>query len=270
MPSRLLESDVVPIVGLPVAPWVSLLLYIVPFSDTVFVAGSTGTWLAEFGVHRERPCWEPNDIDVFCIRTELQEFEARIAAVAVEMALWSNDAWPIRSLVIRKHPHIFNIYWWLSGRPCPTLSFINCINGAAMSSDDILSGFDIDICRVALFKEAGALCVRLNSAVRKSIQLRVMHCVVNQGTLLTALMYPMARSIDRIVKYSDRGYRLQSLTFLSNPGGQLRIDRNILAVNWDVLGQPPADDADSAHPCPPPLPIEWQMRGAIHNHSLSE
>ena len=266
MPARRTESDVVSIEGLPVAPWVPLMMYIIPFSANVFIAGSTGTWLAEFGLHRVRPSWEPGDIDVFMIHTEPEQFEARIAAIAAELALWSGDAWPIRARVFRKHPHMFNIYWWVSGLPCPTLSFINCFRNVE-SSDAILNGFDIDICRVTVTKEAGALCVRLSSSVRLNIQHHVMHCVLNQGSLITEMLYPMARSLDRIEKYSDRGYRLQSLTFQSVQGGRLRIDRCIMAVSWDVMGQPPEEDGDASHPLPPPPPIEWQTRGAPHHHT---
>ena len=265
LPPRLAGLVAVPIDGLPFDSWVSLMPIIIPFSDKVFVAGSTGTWLAEFGLHRQRPRWVPNDIDVFMMQSQPREFAARVAAVAGELARWGDDAWPIRTRVFYKHPHMINIHWWVSGLPSPTLSFINC-NSEVESSDDILNGFDIDICRVAVFKEAGEMCVRLHASVRDNIQQRVMHCDLHQGSLLSAIMNPMAISIDRIEKYSARGYRLQKLSFQSEQGGRLRIDRFIRAVSWDVLGQHQVEVDEPAHQLPPPPPIEWQSRGAPHAH----
>jgi hypothetical protein len=264
LPTRLMLSDIVPIIGIPAAPWVSLMEYVIPFSDNVFVAGSAATWLAGIGVHRLRPQWEPTDIDVFMIHTEPLEFAARVDAAIAELKSWSEDNWPVRSRMYRKHPHIVNIDWWISDVQCPTLSFINCIRDVD-SSDDVLNGFDIDICRVTINKVAGEMCVNLNSAVRRNIQNHVMHCVLKQGSLLSEIHYPMSRSIDRIEKYSERGYRLQSLTFESD--SQIRIDKIVKAVSWDVLGKSSAVD-DPSHPCPPPQPYEWQSRGSLHNHML--
>jgi hypothetical protein len=266
--SKLLVSDALPLIASPVAPWVSLLQYIIPFSDNVFVAGSTGTWLAEMLLHRMRPIWEPSDIDVFIIRTKPYEFEALVNTTVIEMDSWSVDNWPIRFRVFRKHPHMINIHWWISDLKCPTLSFINCIRDD-QSSDDILNGFDIDICKVTVNMDAGEMSVKMKTDVRKSILDHVMHCVLKQGSLLSEMQYPMARIIDRIEKYSNRGYRLQSLEFQSAQCGQLRIDPNIQTVSWDVVVMhvPSALVAEPLIPSPGLVTYyEWQSRGSIHSH----
>jgi hypothetical protein len=237
-PSQMKVSDIVAINGLPVAPchsWVSLMEYIIPFSDNVFVAGSTGTWLAEFGLHRVQPSWNPSDIDVFMIRTGPLEFEARVIAVEVELATWSALSWPIRTNVIRKHKNMVNVQWWISGQKCPTLSFINCIN-AADCADDIMNAFDIDICRVSVNVEQGELIVRMSKEVRQHIQDHVMNCVLNHGSRFFEQLYPMLeKSIDRVEKYTDRGYRLQSLTAQSVQNGRLKLSQYKDRIQNDVL-----------------------------------
>jgi hypothetical protein len=214
------------VAGLPVAPWVFLMQYVIPFAENIFVAGSTGTWLAEFGLHRLQPNWKPSDIDVFMIRTNPLEFEAHVDAVKVEFATWSSDAWPVRTNVIRKHHNMINIQWWISGQVCPTLSFINCIKGAECA-EDITNGFDIDICKVTVNVEAGEMIVRMSTEVRRHIQEHVMNCSFNQDSRLFEKLYPMLeRTIDRVEKYSDRGYRLQKLIVHSVQSGRLKLSQN--------------------------------------------
>jgi hypothetical protein len=52
------------------------MLQFVPFSPAVYVAGSVGTWLAEYDIHRTRPLWDPNDIDVFMMVHSPLEYQA--------------------------------------------------------------------------------------------------------------------------------------------------------------------------------------------------
>ncbi len=188
---------------------------------------------------------------------------------ALELESWRVDSLPIQFRVFRKTSNMINIHWKIEDLQCPTLSFINCI-GNDHIADDILNGFDIDICRVMVNMEAGELCVRLQHDVREAIQHHVMQCVVKQGSLISQMQCPMARSIHRIEKYTSRGYRLQSLSFQSARGGPLKIDHNMHTVSWDVIGEPPVlvDIPSQANPEPASNQFtESQSRGSFHNHN---
>jgi hypothetical protein len=191
--------------------------YFVPFSRTVCVAGSAGTWLAEYEVHRSRPHWEPSDIDVFVMVQSPLLYESLcndfVDSFAIRMGLTQ-----CRTSVTRKHSHIFNVHWWVTRNgievECPEFSLIHSPN--LLLSSQLLNQFDIDICRVSVHVTAGTLSLRLSNEVLSNIRLKHMHCVVRHDPSSAMFHYPMQRTLVRIQKYVLRGYEWKSLLIQPN------------------------------------------------------
>ena len=102
---------------------------VVPFSMSVCVAGSVGTWLAEYGVHHIRPIWNPSDIDVFVMVNTPMQYESLctdfVDTFAMRMAQAEGSP-PCRITVQRKYCHICNVQWWVTWKGtewmCPEIS----------------------------------------------------------------------------------------------------------------------------------------------------
>jgi hypothetical protein len=193
----------------------------VPFSPVVCVAGSAGTWLAEFSLHHTRPTWDPNDIDVFLmVRTE-SEYESLCCDFLInlqETLSLTETTW--RTRAYRKHPHILIVQCWVefngSEVLCPEFSLIH---SPILRQPVVLTDtFDIDICQVCVHRcglgHAGRLCFIAHSDVRKNILHRQMHCVLRKDPSKLNFHYPMQKSLARVSKYVLRGYRFKSLAFV--------------------------------------------------------
>lgn len=220
---RLLLTDVVARERLQAAPWIIWMQQVVPFSMTVCVAGSVGTWLAEYDVHRTRPLWNPSDIDVFVMVNTPMQYESLctvfVDTFAMRMAQSAGSP-PCRISVHRKHCHICNVRWWVTWNGtemmCPEISLIYSPN--MQRSYILLEQFDIDICRVEVHVRAGTLCLSLKSDVLAQIRAKRMHCVVTPMHAMSVI-YPLQKTFARIVKYSERGYVWGSLQFLNHSSG---------------------------------------------------
>jgi len=210
-----LLAEIIARESLQAAPWVCYMQQLVPFSQSVCVAGSVGTWLAEYDVHSERPSWDPSDIDVFVMLPSRLAYVALCDAFVDSFACPPVDHAPIRISVNRPYPHILIVQWWLTCNDvefrCPDFSFIH--SPTILSVDLLLDQFDIDICKVSVRLCADHLCFCLSSVVRSHIFERVMHCVMRQDPSSAAFYYPMQKTLDRVCKYAVRGYKFQSLQF---------------------------------------------------------
>jgi hypothetical protein len=214
-------SDVMARDHLQAAPWILWVQHVVPFSTSVCVAGSLGTWLAEYSVHRIRPLWEPSDIDVFVMQQTQEKFKslctAYVGTFAMRLAQTTGSA-PCRVAVQQKYCHIFNVQWWVTWNgneiKCPDISLI--YSPKFKRSRIVVDQFDIDICKIEVRARAGSLCLWLNSDVLAHIRSRRMHCVVRHAQSNVALLYPIQRIVSRIHKYTDRGYVWHSLQFLTH------------------------------------------------------
>jgi hypothetical protein len=202
-------------------PWLRLMLKIVPFSPAVCIAGSVGTWLAEYGIHKSRPLWDPSDIDVFVmVQTELEyanlidEFVSTMSTTITSIA----PATPFRTSAYRKYGHIFIVQWWIWWNGievmCPEISLIH--SPVMLFPNELMAQFDIDICKVAVHvcDLYGSLYFTMSTVVHNHIQQRDMHCVMRKDPSSACFHYPMQRTLDRIGKYVGRGYRFRSLQFV--------------------------------------------------------
>ena len=214
-------TDVMARDHLQAAPWILWVQHVVPFSTSVCVAGSLGTWLAEYSVHRIRPLWEPSDIDVFVMQQTQEKFKslctAYVDTFAIRLAQATGSA-PSRVAVQQKYCHIFNVQWWVTWNgneiKCPDISLIFSPN--LKRSRILVDQFDIDICKIEVRARAGSLCLWLNSDVLAHIRTRRMHCMVRQTQTNVTMRYPLQRMVARIQKYTDRGYVWHSLQFLTH------------------------------------------------------
>ena len=221
---RLLLTDVVARERLQAAPWIIWMQEVVPFSMAVCVAGSVGTWLAEYDVHRTRPLWNPSDIDVFVMVNTRMQYESLITVFvdtfAMKMAQTAESP-PCRLSVHRKNCYICNVQWWVTWNGvelmCPEISLIYSPS-IARSHVLLLDQFDIDICRVEVHVRAGTLCLSLRSDVLAHIRAKRMHSVVTQQHAMSVI-YPLQKTMARIVKYTERGYVWGSLQFLNHTSG---------------------------------------------------
>ncbi len=94
---------------------------------------------------------------------------------------------------------------------------INLIYSPNMARSHVLllDQFDIDICRVEVHVRAGTLCLSLRSDVLAHIRAKRMHSVVTQQHAMSAI-YPLQKTMARIVKYTERGYVWGVLHFLNH------------------------------------------------------
>jgi len=199
--------------------WVQMMQQIVPFASNVFVAGSAATWLSEYSIHQMRPSWSPSDVDIFVLHNSEAEFLLLVDSVVALLLVWikheSDPGLAIQFHVIRKHPHIIEIMWWNTaigtGHQHPLFSFINCSN--ITSEEDVLDGFDIDICKVSLNWDGRQLRLRMSQVVHDSLINRCFHCVVQQRCRIP-FYCPMQKTITRVLKYYRRGYNFKSIIFL--------------------------------------------------------
>ena len=152
---RVLIVDVVARESVQAAPWICYMLQFVPFSPAVYVAGSVGTWLAEYDIHRTRPLWDPNDIDVFMMVHSPLEYHKLCDQFVASFATTPT----IRIAVHRKYNHILNVRWWITvdGAQivCPEFSLIHV--PSILLPETLVQQFDINICKVAVNVWAGHL-----------------------------------------------------------------------------------------------------------------
>ena len=200
------------------------------------VAGSVGTWLAEFGLFKTLPKWQPSDIDVFVMLQSQQDFESFLDYVVESFTPWfasHHRNTSVRIYVTRKYRHIVNIQWWITCDGtvfmCPEFSFIYC--PVAKSEEELLNGFDLDVCKVSVKMNGPSLCVCMSSAVRNSIMDRVMNCVVRQNHHLLPFYFSMQKTVKRIAKYSARGFQFKTLTFKAALDRVLNIDDFVFVRN---------------------------------------
>jgi hypothetical protein len=179
-------------------PWAHL-LSLIPLCDSMFIAGSAATWLAERLLFDAVPMWTPSDIDVFMCHT-------------APMFHTLTTAWVVRypkigGAVIRR----INIVDVSMPSP-PNLSFVRCNEN--LSAADVTKQFDIDICTPIVIRRNGALYIHMTAHVASCIRDRIMHCIMRQHRF-GSMHYPVQKSLTRLRKYQARGYALMTLTFES-------------------------------------------------------
>ena len=224
------------------APWIRLMQQAVPFSREVCVAGSAGTWLAEYSLHHTRPLWDPNDIDVFIMVETQSEYETMCwdFLTSLQDTLSLSDAlWRTKSH--RKYPHILNVRVWVecdgSEVLCPDFSLIH--SPILRKPVDLLDTFDIDVCQVSVHGLAGRLCFVAHSDVLSHILIRHLHCVMRKDPSKLNFHYPMQKTLSRVSKYVLRGYRFKSLTFQPS-------DSNLMVDDFAHVWMPQVLADDSA------------------------
>ena len=225
---RLMLADVTARETLQAAPWICLMQQLVPFSQSVCVAGSVGTWLAEYDIQRTRPLWDPSDIDVFMLGQTRLEYECMCDAFVDSFTITyplNANAVPIRIAVQRKYHHIRNVQWWVTWNGtevmCPEFSLIHC--PGILCAGDLLDQFDIDICQVAVNVWAGQLGLEMSSEVHSHFHKRHMHGVMRQDPSSAGFHYPMQKTLARIRKYAERGYQFKSLQFMPSNRATLNV-----------------------------------------------
>jgi hypothetical protein len=213
---RVLIVDVVARESLQAASWICYMLRLVPFSPSVYVAGSVGTWLAEYDIHRTRPLWDPNDIDVFMMVHSPLEYHALCDKFVASFATSPT----IRIAVQRKFNHILNVLWWVTVDgaeiECPEFSLIHV--PSILLSTTLVQQFDINICKVAVNIWAGQLSMELSANVYSAIRHRGICAVLRQDPSSSSFHYPMQKTMTRVRKYIERGYIFKSLQFAPTHG----------------------------------------------------
>ncbi len=218
-----------------VAPWYSLLKFIVPLSPTVFVAGSAATWLAEHCLSRIRPKWEPNDIDVFVLQRTTEQYEWLLSSITADLMHWQSGGTGstlIRFIVIPKTEHITNIAWWVTRDGtecvCPQLSLIRC---PASTAENVINDFDLDICQVTVGLINGRESLGMSNVVRQHLLEGIMHCRLQPRSTELPFYFALQSSQKRVVKYTARGYKLKELTLQAATHCDLDISDFILHAN---------------------------------------
>jgi hypothetical protein len=215
-----------------VAPWYSLLKFVVPLSTTVFVAGSAATWLAEHCLSRIRPKWEPADIDVFVLQRTAAQYESLLCSITADLMQWQNGETTIRFIVIPKTEHITNIAWWVTRDDteyvCPQLSLIRCL---ASTAEDVINEFDLDICQVTVGIIDGRESLGMSNVVRQHLLEGIMHCRLQPQSTEKPVYFALQSSQKRVVKYTARGYKLKQLTLLAAKDCDLDISDFILQAD---------------------------------------
>jgi hypothetical protein len=213
--------------------WICYMLQFVPFSPAVYVAGSVGTWLAEYDIHRTRPLWDPNDIDVFMMVHSPLEYQALCDKFVASFATSST----IKIAVQRKFNHILNVQWWLTvdGAQivCPEFSLIHV--PSILLPETLVQQFDINICKVAVNVWAGHLSLELSDTVYNAIRHRGICAVLRQDPSSSSFHYPMQKTMARVRKYTERGYQFKSLQFAPSHG--LTLDVTVFETIWHRLQQ---------------------------------
>jgi hypothetical protein len=201
------------------APWISLMQLFVPFSLSVCVAGSIGTWLAEYKIHHNRPLWDPSDIDVFVMVPTAQQYISLCDAFLESLCspiIGAGTASTVRTSALRKFSHILNVQWWVTWNgtevKCPDFSLIH--SKSILNCDKLLDQFDIDVCKVSVHVVADELCLCMSHDVQAHIRDRDMYCVLWHGPT-SEFDYPMQRTLTRVQKYAERGYNFKSLQFVT-------------------------------------------------------
>ena len=201
------------------APWISLMQQFVPFSQSVCVAGSVGTWLAQYKIHHIRPLWDPSDIDVFVMVPTSQQYISLCDAFLESLCspiIGAGCASSVRFSAHRKFSHILNVKWWVTWNgievQCPDVSLIH--SKTILNCDMLLEQFDIDVCKVSVHVEAGDLCLCMSHDVQKHIHDRDMYCVLCYCPT-SEFEYPMQKTFTRVQKYAERGYNFKSLQFVT-------------------------------------------------------
>jgi hypothetical protein len=198
------------------------LLRFVPFSETVCVAGSVGTWFAQNKFTGNPPAWSPRDIDVFIARKSQEEFAEIVMAVANSI-LQSSHACNCDSddllhnvmlASMSEKNRIINI---ILGDT--SISLIRVSSDSAMYNVDtwvsrLLSDFDISVCKVSLHRLDGKYHIDFEDYVGRHIQSGRMTCVFKPSRTEWHRMYTLrVRAFKRLKKYESRGFKLCSLTF---------------------------------------------------------
>ena len=176
------------------------LLRLVQLSDTVFVAGSAATWMAQRVVLSSMPSWDPSDVDIFVLHNS--DAFRRIVASFVDRVFSYNP-------VIHVKDNIVNVGFGHAA--IPVFSFVMC---DAESADEVCAGFDINVCTVTLRMSdgpRGRLQMMMSRSVMSDIVQGRMRCVIRRKR--GPWQYPMQRSLWRVSKYRARGFRFVSLTF---------------------------------------------------------
>ena len=229
---RVLIVDVVAIESVQAAPWICYMLRLVPFSPTVYVAGSVGTWLAEYDIHRTRPLWDPNDIDVFMMVHSPLEYQALCDKFVAAFPTSPT----IRIAVQRKYNNIINVQWWITVNGaeimCPEFSLIHV--PSILLPATLVQQFDINICKVAVNVWAGHLSLELSSMVLGAIRHREIFAVLRQDPSSSSFHYPMQKTMARIRKYIERGYQFKSLQFTPS---HATLDVNDFENIWQRMQQ---------------------------------
>lgn len=188
--------------GVHIAPWLDLVRTI-PFSATVFVAGSAATWLAEWMLTETPPVWSPGDVDIFVLHDEVR-FNAIVSAYI------TRNCGLVGSSIVTRHNIVdIKVNSLLSE---PVISFVRCCE--SKSAGEVVAGFDIDVCKVCLGFIQGHLSISMQPDVARSIELRRMRCIVHRCSF--NIHYPLSKTILRVQKYRARGFRFASLTFISS------------------------------------------------------
>ena len=230
---RVLIVDVVARESVQAAPWICYMLRLVPFSPNVYVAGSVGTWLAEYDIHRTRPLWDPNDIDVFMMVHSPLEYHALCDQFVASFATTPT----IRIAVHRKYNHILNVRWWITVDgaefECPEFSLIHV--PSILLPETLVQQFDINICKVAVNVWAGHLSLELSDTVHNAIYHRGICAVLRQDPSSSSFHYPMQKTMARVRKYTERGYLFKSLQFAPSHGKTL--DVSVFENIWQRLQQ---------------------------------
>jgi hypothetical protein len=193
--------------------WQQWLQYI-PFSSTVCVAGSVGTWFAHQNLTGGIPNWSPSDIDVFMMQSH-EEFRRTVWSVAVAvltLPLQIASLMQVRQDLMCDGNRIIGIP---AGNIC-----ISCIRVTMNTPSDtwvttLLQDFDISVCKVAVNRQhQTAYYIEMNEDVAKHILLGFMEVVLKPSTHSWQQVYQLnTRHYERLRKYEGRGYRLLSLTF---------------------------------------------------------
>jgi hypothetical protein len=205
------------------APWIQIMQQAVPFSSEVCVAGSAGTWLAEFSLLDTRPTWDPNDIDVFVMVRTHFEYESlcnKFLLNLQETLSLTETTW--RTKAHRKHAHMLTVQCWVEFNGsevfCPEFSLIH--SPILRKPIALMDTFDIDICKVSVHVRglgiARRLCFITHYDVFCHIIHRVMHCIIRKDSSKLNFHYPMQKSLARVSKYVQRGYCFKSLAFVSS------------------------------------------------------
>jgi hypothetical protein len=189
-------------------------LQFIPFSSSVCVAGSVGTWFAHQNLTGAIPTWSPSDIDVF-INESHEEFRRIVWSVAVAVLTSPLD----KERLMKVRQELMCDENRIVGIPTGSIC-ISCIRATLSVSSHswvtiLLNGFDISVCKVSLNRQhQSAYYIEMNDDVAKHILLGFMEVVFKPSTHIWQRSYQLnTRHYERLKKYEGRGYRLLTMTF---------------------------------------------------------